>query len=520
MVFLVVVNSACKNFNDKETSHTTPRGDEFIYVEDQIFKYKQDTFFAMMLNYVVEFRYLDGEAIISPCIQYEDPLKYESNYPEEVYHQLAAHFHLIKEMGFNTLRICLDRLATDDKARYFYPAGDTLFSITYDYNQIFNALEQLVTVAKKEDLRLMILLKSPLFSKELERFTIKMLDRFRDNPVIFAYDFMNEPLYFDLEPKRKKTKAYSYVKHWKHLMKAHAPNQLFTIGFAEPIEVFEWDPSFLPVDFVQFHTYHPLRVPNEIYWYSRYVNKAWMIGETSLSADNDSIPYEHQRQFMIAAFQYSRDCGATGFGWWEFQDILSNHFESQYAGLLNHQGITYTEDSLYCIQGSLKPAVHEIKTLLNYEPQKPKRPINYYNMLGYNNYRIKGRILNAENKQGIEGAVIRGWNDNWSVGMNTFSDENGYFTLYSNDENVHFEISAPCLSKIKFNNELVYKACTQPAWNIKELPARELEYQNISYQPFLNDTNSKSIYIFSFDENLFHQTKFEADMGNLYLRPL
>ena len=84
---------------------------------------------------------------------------------------------------------------------------------------------------------------------------------------------MNEPLYLDSEPVRKKKNALKIVKNWSNLMKRHAPYQLFTIGFAEPIEVFQWDPYLLPVDFVQFHTYHPLRVPNEIYWYSKYIGK-------------------------------------------------------------------------------------------------------------------------------------------------------------------------------------------------------------------------------------------------------
>ena len=62
-----------------------------------------------------------------------------------------------------------------------------------------------------------------------------------------------------------------------------------------------------------------------------------MIGETALPADNDSVSYEHQRQFMIDAFRYTVDCGGCGFGWWDFQESVNTHFEAQYSGLLNHK---------------------------------------------------------------------------------------------------------------------------------------------------------------------------------------
>jgi hypothetical protein len=71
------------------------------------------------------------------------------------------------------------------------------------------------------------------------------------------------------------------------------------------------------------HTYHPLRVPNEIYWYSKNVNKPWMIGETSLPADNDSISYSDQTQFLKEAYLRTKNCGGSGFGWWAFQDVTS-----------------------------------------------------------------------------------------------------------------------------------------------------------------------------------------------------
>ena len=98
-------------------------------------------------------------------------------------------------------------------------------------------------------------------------------------------------------------------------------------------------------------------------------------------------------------------------------------------------------------------------------------PVNYYNMLAYNNVAVTGRVVDSTGHP-IEGAVIRGWNADWSIGMNTFSDSTGRFRLVSNDTCSHFEISAPHYSKVKFNKHLSYPADIT-------LPNRQREYQQI-----------------------------------------
>ena len=125
---------------------------------------------------------------------------------------------------------------------------------------------------------------------------------------------------------------------------------------------------------------------------SHYIGKPWIIGETSFSVDNDSLPYEMQTYFMKEVFQYALNCGASGFGWWEFQDAYDVHFEAQYSGLMNHEGRTKTSKGEYII-GSLKPAAYEVNNLKKYTPQKEWRAVNYYNMLGYDNILLKGTIL-------------------------------------------------------------------------------------------------------------------------------
>ena len=214
---------------------------------------------------------------------------------------------------------------------------------------------------------------------------------------------------------------------------------------------------------------------------------------------------------------YPSKCGGIGFGWQEFQDHINKdmNFEANYTGLLNHEGITKTKSGNEII-GTIKPAAYKFKEFSKLKAQGPKpRPQNYYNMLGYENYVIKGKI--ECNNESVEGALIRGQNSNWSVGQNTYSDENGNFTLYSNDSCTHFEISAPGLSKVKFDrNDLIYNRIDGKTHDFSDLENVKLEYHKINYQPFLkNDTT-----FFEFKEGLFDKAKFSAEMGTIELKEL
>ncbi|MCF0206428.1 MAG: carboxypeptidase regulatory-like domain-containing protein, partial [Bacteroidales bacterium] len=288
--------------------------------------------------------------------------------------------------------------------------------------------------------------------------------------------------------------------------------QLFTIAFSEPIEVFEWDASILPVDFVEMHTYHPLRVANEAYWYGHYCNKPWMVGETSLPADNNTIKYEWQTNFMRDSYRVALANGAAGYGWWEFGDSPNGvNFEAQYSGLF------YKEDGVL----KPKPALSMVKQL-KAEKQNLPIPANYHNMLGYNNIALEGRITDAETGKGIEGAVIRGWNEYWSVGMNTFTDAEGNFTLYSNDICTHFEISAPGYSHLKFddNSYKLHLEDSDETISFAEanLPEQLLEYQKIPLMKFISDTVNPTF--FNYSESDFNKSTYKARLGEFKLSKL
>lgn len=485
---------------------------DFVYIDGSTFKIADSAYYPLMVNYKVEPLMVGEEVMISPARYYETSIEYEASTKEQILHQVETHMQIMKEMGFNSIRVCMDVVSKNEEGYYYYSA--TPVYLNHYCDKIIQAIDELLQIAKAKDLRIMLLIKPPL-DNELMDFCEKLLKHFANNPTLFCYDFMNEPLYFDPLKERTKADAKEIVSKWKDAMDRLAPHQLMTIGFSEPIEVFEWDPSVLPVDFVQFHTYHPLRVPNEIWWYSHYVGKPWIIGETSLAVDNDSVAYNMQTYYMKEVFQYALNCGSAGFGWWEFQDAYDVHFEAEYSGLLNHKGTTYTTDSLHYMIGTMKPAAYEVAKLKNYKPLKEWQAVNYYNMLGYDNIMLKGQIMEKGSNKPVEGAVIRGWNADWSVGINTFSNQHGEFTLYSNDVCTHFEISAPGMTKVKFDKEINYHI-VDDNYTPDNLPNRKLEYHNISYVPFLiHDT-----ILLHFDSAMFNLRKMEGNMPTIYLEAM
>ncbi|MBO7480702.1 MAG: cellulase family glycosylhydrolase [Bacteroidales bacterium] len=494
--------------------------ENFIYVEDYKFKQNGEVFYPIMLNYVVDLRDIDNEAVISPVMYYEKTDEYEYETKEETYEQLSRHFKFIRSMGFNSIRLVFDRMIIEPSTgnHKYQNISGRAFTMDEQLDEIVASLEKVVSIAKANDLYVMLLLQPCMGDEFIDAFTKLTLNAFSDEPYVFAYDFMNEPLYTDKKKFRPKGEAVKITREWRNIMNEYAPNQLFTVGSSEPLEVFEWDPSLIDVDFIQIHTYHPLRVKNEIYWYSKYVNRPWMIGETSLPADNDSISYDEQRQFVKETYQYARDCGCMGFGFWEFQDNPNSpEFEGKYTGLMNHNGTTILDDGTTII-GTAKSTAKEFKNLKNYTPQKVTQPpVNYKNMIGLYNIKITGWVYDHATSLPLEGAVFRAWTDDWGIGINTYTDENGEFTLYTNDIVTHFECSACGMSNFCMTKNLTYTPATSENYDINNLPEKWLDYHHRSYTPLLKDgiklTENSTNYIFNFEEEKFRQFKFTSDFG-------
>ena len=451
-----------------------PVTEGYVGLQDGHFVLDGECWFPKMLNYKA---FIDGDHVI--------PAPYYTGT------DLREHFDTIASWGFNAVRVCLDVMSEGDSAAKF------------------EATRRMVQTADSAGLKVMLLIKTP-FEPYWQSYTKGLLRHLADLPALWAYDFFNEPLYFDPEPNRDKMDAVRLASEWRHWVRTYAPHQLFTIATAEPIEVFEWDPSILPTDFVEMHTYHPLRVYSEMLWYSRYCGKPWMVGETGLPADNDSVPYGWQLAFMDQTYVRAKELGAAGYGWWEFQDHPGGvNFEAQYTGLRDANGKAKLAADWMRYRPYICFGCDEMQFF----------PVNYYNMLAYSNIRLTGRIVDKATSKPVEGAVIRGWNDDWSVGMNTYTDSNGCFTLYSNDYNVHFEISAPGMSREKFDRRNI-KYSNPQGIDTKNLPDRNREYQQIDYRPYLNNSIPEIPFNMDFDSVHFFRYSLEGDMGTIRLEML
>ena len=151
-------------------------------------------------------------------------------------------------------------------------------------------------------------------------------------------------------------------------------------------------------------------------------------------------------------------------------------------------------------------------------------PVNYRNMIGLYNIMIHGYVYDHATNKPIEGAVFRAWTDDWSIGINTYTDKNGEFTLYTNDIVTHFECSACGMSNLCLSTNLMYQPATEEKYDLYNLPEKRLDYHHRSYMPLLKDgielTEKSDNYIFNFDEEKFNQYKFSAEFGIFWLEEM
>ena len=497
-------------------NHDQKVDEGFVYIDDGIFKINGEPFFPLMLNYKLGMMDFGGDLAFVAAKYYDNYAIYEPTTKEEAADQFSGHMQLVEELGFNTVRLCMNVIPKDDNG-YYYKTQNSRVYLKENSKKINEAVKEMVSIAESHNLKVMLLL-IPSWDDELTEFNTALMKHLSKEKAILAFDLMNEPLYFDIVRDRKKADAVKTASNWVKNAKKATPNHLVTIGFAEPIEVFSWDASMIPVDFVQFHTYNPLSIPNETLWWSKYIGKPWMIGETSLPADNDSVSYEQQRFFAEQAYQYVIDCGGIGFGWWEFQDVPESYginYEGTFSGILNHEGTTTTKAG-HVIQGTLKPVAY---SFANFKPMKkgePMKAVNYYNNFGYHNAVVRGRIVDDRTGEPIEGAAVRGWNKWWRTGLNTFTDEDGVFNLYSNDECVHFAISAPGYDTKRFDMYLEYRDGNGLRSDFTDLPDRNIKSSMVSFGKFLKEENK----LFDFKEDEFNKAVIFADMGVIKLEML
>ncbi len=503
---------ACNSEKESKV-HKNKIDKNFVYIKDKRFFLNDTVFFPMMINYgLLTYTYNGTPLIVDVNAKIPSKIHNVEDFQKKMFRTIDAHLKIIKDLGFNSLRLYgVTRFLRDNNKLYINEILDEKNTpLLRKLNEYFVLLDQVFELAKKNELKVMFLFANDgIEIPDYDEFRIEVLKHYSNNNTIFSYDFFNEPLYFDKILERPKKNAYKVVQKWKNMMSKYAPKQLLTIGLSEPIEVFEWDPSILPVDFISFHTYDILRIPSEIFWYSRYAHKVWMIGETGLAADNDSVSFEKQKKFMEKTYQYAINCGAAGFGIWQFQDVNWGSWRSGHKGLFTFYGDTTINGVK--IKGRLKPAAFIIKKLKKIKPEEPcQMPNNYFNMRDYHKFLIKGYVFDANSKKPINGAVIRGWTKDWKLGTNTYTDSTGKFLLFSDWKFVHIRISAPGYSTVKFDRYNI---------NYKESPYVKNKYvflDSVS-RMYKNYVNSK---MYEFNKSDFYAYKYSGLLDTVFLEKI
>jgi|JRYD01.1.fsa_nt_gb hypothetical protein len=454
--FITTLGVVLNSCNQKVTETNLPG---FVSIKDQKFYLNGKPFFPLAVNYRVALQ-TDGKLLWPSAYRgYDEGNRYRFTNRDSSLEELRNDFQLIADMGFNSIRIVGvgEQYSVTKNSDELYIRADIgndkdtmfLFNSQETYNLYFNALNDMLLAANQAGLRVVLLARLFHEVPATEKHWGRIMKRFQTDTILMAYDFFNEPLYFD-SLERNKTEPYYITKAWHELAKENAPHQLTTIGLTGIREVFEWDPNTLNVDFISYHPYEyePEQVRNEIYWYGKYVKKPWIIGETSVPADNDSVPYIVQKEFAEATYKQTCNCGGIGYTWWQYKDVDWFDFHSNFMGVVNRKGTTLT--STYKeVLGTPKTTVDFFK---NAKPSKDASQClkleNYYNYSDANVCRLTGTIVGPTGEP-IEGGVVMAWNQYWSSSYHTVTKQDGTFELRGSFPFYHWMASATMLTMVR-----------------------------------------------------------------------
>jgi hypothetical protein len=475
-------------------NHRAPA--QFVQLENGRFVDQGKPFFPIAVNYIMHLQFNDSTCWAAPFRNYEKNDRFRYDRKDSTHLLVKAEFELIRNMGFNSVRIT--NLASDmelhgDSLFPWLPAQygwgkDSLYPLTGELaKRYFDAVDELVALAEETNLKLIILVKlfpgQPTYLQQ----ALKLADRLHDRPGVMAYDLFNEPLYFDIHD-RPKREVHELVEHWQKLFKEHAPNQLTTIGLVGVPEVFAWDPNVLDVDFISFHPYEyePNQVLSELYWYGEQVDKPWIIGETSLPADNDSVPYADQLAFARQTLAQTKACGGIGYSWWQFKDVRWGRFHSDYMGVLSQEGTTAVSTGLPIVDGTVKPVVEAFREFVpNASAGTCEKPSTYYNFSSLHGARLTGKLLDRERKP-IEGGVVLAWNEHWTRSYYTTSKADGSFELYGDFRFHHWMVSATRYSMERGDcapNAFLTGKDGVPTYFLGELELQHVDYADKPTKP-------------------------------------
>lgn len=421
----------------------------FVSIGDHGFELNGRPFFPLAVNYVIAKRLVCDSMWLGTCIDYPDSMLIPLT-PGPDHADLRAHLELAREMGFNTVRLVgcsnvLEREGRPYMPFYRFNLRDSLFALDSAgmRERYLDAFADMLDIVRGSGLKAIVHVGVVPNQPATEEHFVCLARRFANDTTILAWDLYNEPLYFD-PLWREKSEVNAIGDHWRALMREHAPWQLWTLGLANMREFLEWDPTIINADFFSFHPYEhePEQVLNELYYYAHHCPKPWIVGETAISADNDSVPYSEQLGFARSTLRQSVACGAWGYSWWQFKDVDWHRFDPNFMGVLNREGTTRTR-SQRLVEGTVKPLAEAFQ---EFDPSAPagtcECPANYFNWTGGQAYRFTGRLLDEHGAPVTDG-IVMAWSPDWAQLRNTVTHPDGTFELVTDIPIAHWTASAP-----------------------------------------------------------------------------
>ncbi len=479
--FLISLIAACSTPRSPTTLLVYENNEflNYISISDTGFADGHQRFYPMVMNYSMDVHAHSSSK--GPCAMVRPRAGYHPEYgdgqgenlspwsadPMKAMNTIRTHFSVIKQMGFNTLRIT-GFTATDyyNEGEGFHTWSRIDLSNTPAGNQniqecIVPLMRAVIKAAEEEQLRVILLLSAV---ESLHEHQVNLFDQvalgLQDEKALMAIDIFNEPLYSD-HGEYTKQETKEFVRDYNEAIRSASPNQLTTIGLSHYKIVQEWDPEMLDVDFLSFHIYPYWsknlskleRFDAKFQWIEKNITKPWIIGETGLNTAKGCEPLNFswgnlsdQLEFMNYSLERAREAGAWGYSWWSYQDMAFPPGKIEGTCNVTDYGLVDRSDTFFfdalgdTVVGLLKHAMEDLPfhEFLSDDPyglhgdyQLPEPGDVYYN-IDYlpTKEHVEGSVATA-NGEPIEGAIVTLFNTGNGVKYATFTRPNGSFKLYT-----------------------------------------------------------------------------------------
>ncbi len=480
-----------------------------------------------------------------------------------VHTQIHNDFIKIKSMGFNTIRLngvgfcknidaiggvinpvnSYDNLFTFPQFRIMPPYNTGNAQIVFDLlSEVLQEAEACsLAVLLNENYQGYIILPTPNWQANVDDYAEYLKEKakyFKNFHNLLAYEILHEPNFY-VSPIRTPSKfeVCNHFAKWYDSVKDNDPNHLITYGGLIG-DVFAWDPAVSKADFYAPHLYSTWgegevpatgtydltitqnRLQGYLYYLNKTATKPWVVGETGFSAIDDDAGYtttgqdvppfvdgtiSEQADYAVNSKNWVRDCDASGYGWWNFQE---NNWYTSYQdgfGLLRHGDISQS--------GNAKNASTKFANYLtNNQAPAPVlsscvKPANYYdpynieaNHPGFPNT-ITGYVKNMETNEFIPNAfILAGTLYDYTNPITPNVSFEGYYSqnTYSNETDGMFSVN-PYHSSI-FMQPVIYKLLISSIGGDVYTEGRE--YGQVT--PFVQSGIDRFIYVntMQYDETI------------------